>query len=134
MFVLVTSRAPLIWSFIAIRTPCPIASSLPARRTAFKRLTGPSALIAVAGRIAPTRTTGFLLFTVKFRKKAVSSKVSVPWVITIPSTSFWPNNWLTLLPNANTISQVKSKLPQLQNCSPETFATFKISGTASIND
>ena len=33
---------------------------------------------AVEGRMAPTNTTGLSLFTVKFRKKAVSSIVSVP--------------------------------------------------------
>lgn len=45
---------------------------------------GPSALMAVAGRMAPTRTMGFSLRTVEVRKNAVSSSVSVPWVTTTP--------------------------------------------------
>ena len=37
--------------------------------------------------MAPVTTTGFSVFTTKWRKKAVSSMVSVPWVITKPSMS-----------------------------------------------
>lgn len=48
------------------------------------RLRGPSAEIAVAGLIDPVKTTGFSVLRVRFRKKAVSSMVSVPWVITNP--------------------------------------------------
>jgi hypothetical protein len=68
VLVLVTSRAALIWSFITTSTPLPTASALPAVSTALYRLIGPSAEIAVDGRIAPTTTTGLLLLTTRFRK------------------------------------------------------------------
>ena len=67
----------------------PARAGLAAAATALYRLAGPSALIAVAGRIEPTSTTGLSLLTTRFRKYAVSSMVSVPWVITTPSTSGW---------------------------------------------
>ena len=51
------------------------------------RLAGPSALTAVAGRIAPVMTTGLPRAVTRSRKKAVSSIVSVPWVMTMPSTA-----------------------------------------------
>jgi hypothetical protein len=41
--------------------------------------------MAVAGRMAPTMTTGLPQLTVASIKKAVSSSVSVPWVITTES-------------------------------------------------
>ena len=50
---------------------------------------GPSALSEVDGRIEPVRTTGLSVFTTRLRKYAVSSIVSVPWVIATPSTSDW---------------------------------------------
>ena len=39
------------------------------------------------GRIAAVSTTGFRDLTTRFRKYAVSSIVSVPWVMTMPATS-----------------------------------------------
>ena len=48
---------------------------------------GPSALSDVDGRIEPVRTTGLSLLTTRLRKYAVSSIVSVPCVIAMPSTS-----------------------------------------------
>ena len=39
-----------------------------AKTTALYKFIGPSVLIAVAGRIAPTMTTGFSLLTTRFRK------------------------------------------------------------------
>ena len=50
--------AALISSFITTSTPLPRASGAAAVHTAFSRLRGPSVLMAVAGRWAPTRTTG----------------------------------------------------------------------------
>ena len=47
----------------------------------------PSADIAVPGRIEPTTTIGLSVRTTRFRKNEVSSSVSVPWVMTMPSTS-----------------------------------------------
>jgi hypothetical protein len=40
--------------------------------------------MAVDGRIEPTKTIGLPQFTVASMKKADSSKVSVPWVMTAP--------------------------------------------------
>ena len=48
---------------------------------------GPSALSDVDGRIEPVRTTGLSVLTTRLRKYAVSSIVSVPCVIAMPSTS-----------------------------------------------
>ena len=88
VLVLVSECAPCIQSFIMTRTPRPLALGSPATPTALYRFNGPSALTAVEGRIEPTSTTGFALLTIRLRKKAVSSMVSVPCVITMPSTSF----------------------------------------------
>ena len=49
--------------------------------------TGPSADIAVPGRIEPTTTIGLSVWTTRLRKNEVSSSVSVPWVMTTPSTA-----------------------------------------------
>ena len=45
---------------------------------------GPSAESAVEGRMEPTKTMGFPQLTVASMKKADSSSVSVPWVMTAP--------------------------------------------------
>jgi hypothetical protein len=45
---------------------------------------GPSAEIAVEGRMDPTNTIGFPQLTVASMKNADSSSVSVPWVMTAP--------------------------------------------------
>ena len=58
----------MIKPFMATNTPLPIDSFAPAVTTALYKFNGPSALIAVDGRIAPTRTTGLLLFTTRFKK------------------------------------------------------------------
>ena len=68
VLTLVTSRAAWIWSFIDTSTPLPTASGLAASSTALYRLIGPSAEIAVDGRIAPTSTTGLRLLTTRLRK------------------------------------------------------------------
>ncbi|MNT74425.1 hypothetical protein D3C71_1599340 [compost metagenome] len=83
---LVTSRAAKIESFIKTITPLFLASSEEAKATALYRFNGPSADSAVEGRIEPTSTIGLSVCTTKFRKKAVSSMVSVPWVMTTPFT------------------------------------------------
>ncbi len=91
-------RPPSCWSWSASARRGSSRSSPPARRVpwpwdrprrrrALYRFSGPSALTAVDGRIEPTMTTGLSVFTVRFRKNADSSRVSVPWVITKPSTS-----------------------------------------------
>src|SRR3954468_17796222 len=86
VLVLVTSWALWISSFSATRTPRPRLPGDAAILTASRRLSGPSAPLAVAGRMAPTSTTGLLVAVVRSRKNAVSSIVSVPWVTTIPLT------------------------------------------------
>jgi hypothetical protein len=58
----------------------------------------PSADMAVPGRIEPTSTTGLSVLSTRLRKKAVSSRVSVPWVMTMPSTSGWRARAATRLP------------------------------------
>ena len=50
------------------QTPFPLDSFAPATTTALYKLRGPSALRAVDGRMAPTKTTGLSLFTVRLRK------------------------------------------------------------------
>ena len=85
--VLVASRAALISSLRTISAPFPWRPARSPSRTALSRLSGPSALMAVAGRIDPTRTTGLSVFTVRWRKYAVSSSVLVPCVTTKPATA-----------------------------------------------
>ena len=50
------------------KTPLPMDSFAPATTTALYKFNGPSALRAVEGRMAPTSTTGLLLFTTRFKK------------------------------------------------------------------
>src|SRR6187402_873092 len=87
VLLLVSEEPPWIQSLTTTRTPRPAASLLAATATALKKLSGPSADSAVEGRIAAVSTTGFLVLTTRLRKNAVSSIVSVPWVMTIPATS-----------------------------------------------
>ncbi len=63
----------------------PRAAGEPATRNALTRFIPASVPSALAGRWAPTSTTGWLTARVKFRKNAVSSRVAVPWVITKPA-------------------------------------------------
>ena len=49
------------------------------------RLAGPSGPAECGCRIAPVTTTGASADTVRSRKNAVSSMVSVPWVTTTPT-------------------------------------------------
>ena len=63
-----TSRPPKMASENATITPRPHASGLAANESAWKRFIGPSAEVAVAGRIEPVRTTGLSVFTVRLRK------------------------------------------------------------------
>jgi hypothetical protein len=83
---LVTSRAAWISSLSSTSTPSPRASGAAATRTAFRRFIAASELRPVAGRCAPTTTTGASTFSVRFRKYAVSSRVAVPCVMTTPSS------------------------------------------------
>src|SRR4051795_9530114 len=78
VWVLVTRRAAWIVSFSTTCTPRPRACVDAATDTAAYRFAGPSALTAVDGRMAPTRTTGLSDRTTWLRKNAVSSMVSVP--------------------------------------------------------
>jgi hypothetical protein len=95
-------------SFSVTMTPLPVALVAVANLTAWRRLAGPSAETAVEGRIDPTNTTGLLHDIVEStkrlefsvlsgadstysnpfdsRKKADSSIVSVPCVMTNPAT------------------------------------------------
>ena len=65
----VTSRAPSTSLFIATKTPRPLDFfCLLRQRQHCKDLMGHQHFFSVAGRIAPTRTTGFSHFTVKSKK------------------------------------------------------------------
>ncbi len=70
----------------------PVAAGSAATRIELKRFMGPSAETDDDGRMAPVQTTGLALFTVRCRKKAVSSRVSVPWVTTTPSQGSGPSS------------------------------------------
>ena len=100
-------------------------------RTALSRLSGPSALIAVAGRIDPTSTTGLSDRTVRFRKYAVSSSVLVPDVITKPATAGVSLRiaWMRFA-SVSQLSIVMSELLTLTICSTRTSAICAICGTA----
>lgn len=82
--VLVAKRAETMRSFRTTSAPRSLDSLSAATVTPCKRFMGPSAEIAVEGRIEPTNTIGLPQFTVASMKKADSSRVSVPWVITAP--------------------------------------------------
>jgi hypothetical protein len=122
--VLATSRAAKISSLSSTRVPRPAASRDAATRTALYRLAGPSGATIVGFRIAPVTTTVWQPPTVRSRKYAVSSSVSVPCVTTTPCSSgrAWkrplmrrasPTHWAVVtLPDAT-----------LLNCSTDTRAT-----------
>src|SRR6185369_2071869 len=93
---------------------------------------GPSALIAVEGRIDPVNTTGLSLCTTRFRKYDVSSMVSVPCVIATPATSGRASSSLTRLPSFSHTASFMSWLPMLAICSPVTSARSFSCGTAWI--
>ena len=64
---------------------CPGEFASAATLMALNKFKYPSALMAEDGLIEPTSTTGFRVFSVKFKKYAVSSMVFVPCVMTTPS-------------------------------------------------
>ena len=76
------------------------------------------------------RTTGFLDLTTRFRKYPVSSMVSVPWVITIPSTSGMATSSLTRRASFSQTSSFMSWEPMFAICSPRRVASFLAWGTA----
>ena len=76
----------------------------------------------------PTSTTGLSVFTTRFRKYAVSSMVSVPWVITNPSTLGASS--LMRLASFSMMSKLMSWEPTLEICSPFTVASSLMPGTA----
>ncbi len=95
-------------------------------------LSGPSALIAVEGRIEPVITTGLSLLTTRCRKYEVSSRVSVPWVTTTPATSDWARSSFVRLASLSHTSSFMSWLPIEAICSPVTSAISLSCGTAAI--
>ena len=68
-------------------TPRSRAAGLAATEMASARLRGPSVSGTSAARWAPVRTTGRGSACTRSSRIAVSSRVSVPWVTTMPSTS-----------------------------------------------
>ncbi|MNV77568.1 hypothetical protein D3C71_1710000 [compost metagenome] len=97
--------------------------------TAFTRFNAPSADRAVPGRIDPTTTMGLLVCTVRLRKYAVSARVSVPWVMTTPSTSACLTRADTRLASTSRLSLVKLSEAIWKTCSPRTLATLDSSGS-----
>ena len=84
------------------------------------------------GRMEPTSTTGLSLAMTCSRKNAVSSMVSVPWVITTPSAFPSAKSALMRLARLIQTSSFMSWLPMLAICSAVSVASFSIPGTASI--
>lgn len=80
----------------------------------------------------PTMTTGFPQLTVASMKNAVSSNVSVPWVITAPlMVSSLQITSLICFERSRRMLEVTSSLPTLEICTPATLETLRTSGTAS---
>jgi hypothetical protein len=93
---------------------------------------GPSAEMAVEGLIAATRTTGLSVVRTCSRKNAVSSMVSVPWVMTMPSASpFLKACSIRLARSIQTLSFM-SWLPMLETWSVDRSASFSMPGTAAM--
>ncbi|MNR13021.1 hypothetical protein D3C85_1294030 [compost metagenome] len=132
MLVLVTSRPVWISSLSTTSVPLPRDSGREATSTASYRFSAPSAPSAVPGRIEPTTTTGLSLLSVRFRKYDVSSMVSVPCVMTMPSTSGCFSSSDTRLASFSRRSLLKLSEPIWKICSPLTLATFEISGTEAM--
>ncbi|MNY44142.1 hypothetical protein D3C86_1791450 [compost metagenome] len=133
LIILLTSRPDWISSFMVTSTPLPRASLLLATATALYRFSMPSADIAVPGRMEPTTMIGFSVFSTRFRKYAVSSRVSVPWVITMPSTSLLSASSATRRPSCSRFSLVMLSEAICMTCSPRTLASWLSSGTPAIN-
>ena len=117
-------------SSITTRTPFPTACGDAAVRTADSRFMGPSGLMPVAGRCAPTTTTGRSLRTARYRKKAVSSRRSVPCVTTTPASSGRAASRALMRRASPThMAGVMLVLATLLNCSASTRACRPSSGT-----
>ena len=133
VLVFVTSRAAWISSFIVTTTPLPTLSLLIATFTALNKFNGPSALSEPLFLIAPTMTTGLSLLTTRSRKYAVSSIVSVPCVMTIPSALPLFSSSFTRLASFSQTSLFISCEPMFEICSPFIVAILFISGTAAMS-
>ena len=72
--------------------------------------------------MAPITTTGFLLLTVRLRKKAVSSSVSVPCVMTMPLTFGSARSSLQRLASVRRTWSVRLLDEIFTICSPVTVA------------
>lgn len=88
------------------------------QRNSMTILSGTLALIAVAGRMAATRTTDLSPLTTRLRKYAISSSVSVPCVTTMPSMSSFASSSLIRLASVSRFSMLSFELPTLKTCSP----------------
>ena len=87
LFVFVTSRAAKTRSSITTIAPRPRDCGSVATRALLVRFAGPSAPAMSDGRIAPVTMTGRSAGSVRSRKYAVSSIVSVPCVTITPASS-----------------------------------------------
>ena len=125
-----TSRADQMLPFITTSTPCPAAAGLAATPTAWYRLAGPSAEIAVPGRMAPVKTTGLPLLSSRCSRYADSSMVSVPWVTTRPSTSSCASSSAARRASCSMRASVMFLESMANSCSGRTSAAAASSGTA----
>ncbi len=90
------ASSPRRWDFHAVRAammrpakhtrePRPLVPEAAATATASRRLRGPSASESSARRMAPVKTTGVGPSRMRSARKAVYSRVLVPWATTTPS-------------------------------------------------
>ena len=91
---------------------------------------GPSLSASEAARWAPTRMTGLSLVTVRSRKNAVSSRVSVPCVTITPATSVRRSSTLARRETFSQRAGVMSVLEMLEICSTSRRASPSMPGTA----
>jgi hypothetical protein len=73
--------------------------------------------MAVDGRMAQVSTTGLAGASTACRKYAVSSSVSVPWVMTRPCTSSCASQWAQRAASRRQTSNVMSLLSSWATCS-----------------
>ena len=123
-----TRRAAWIVSFATTRTPRPTDCGSAATLTALWRLAGPSAPSAPAWRIAPVRITGMPPAAVRSKKNAVSSMVSVPWVITTASAAPLASATRIRARSANHTLSLMSCEPTAAICSASSAASVSMPG------
>ncbi|MDH6138803.1 hypothetical protein P3T35_000792 [Kitasatospora sp. GP30] len=132
------ASAATVWVFTVPRAACTLPSktiSTPRSRTvaavtrASCRLPGPSPSAASIGSWAPVKTTGRGSWWWRSTRKAVSSRVSVPWVTTMPSTAGSASTWCTVSSRVSWWTVVRRGLFTLNR---STTSTSMPVGTAAV--